>query len=200
MYHQPVLLSESIAGLAINPNGIYVDGTFGYGGHSRKILERLSEQGRLFAFDKDPAAIAYGSANFAADKRIQFVHASFTKIAEIARHERIYGSISGVLLDLGVSSPQLDDPERGFSFMHPGPLDMRMDSSQSLMANDFINTASIAEMVDVFRQYGEERFSLRIARAIALARSETLINTTQDLAAIVKQANPRWEKHKHPAT
>src|SRR3990167_2344281 len=164
--HITVLLEEAVTALAVRSDGCYLDGTFGRGGHSRLILQQLGEGGRLLGFDKDPLAIATGQTLAAEDGRFVIVQRSFAELGDELAVRGLAGKVSGVLLDLGVSSPQLDDPERGFSFMNPGPLDMRMDSSQSLMANDFINTASIAEMVDVFRQYGEERFSLRIARAI----------------------------------
>src|SRR3990167_3464174 len=164
--HITVLLDEAVDGLAVRADGCYLDGTFGRGGHSRLILEKLGPDGHLLGFDKDPLAIATGQALAAEDGSFVIVQRSFAELGDELQVRGLAGKVSGVLLDLGVSSPQLDDQERGFSFMHDGPLDMRMDSSQSLMANDFINTASIAEMVDVFRQYGEERFSLRIARAI----------------------------------
>ena len=200
MLHQPVLLLESINGLVMNPDGIYIDGTFGYGGHSDQILGKLSKHGRLLAFDKDPAAITYGREHFANNKQIQLLHSSFANIASVAQRECICGGVAGILLDLGVSSPQLDAPERGFSFVHHGPLDMRMDSSQTLTAKMFINTASIEEMAFIFKQYGEERFALRIAKAIVRARNVAAINTTQNLAELIKQSNPHWERHKHPAT
>lgn len=198
--HQSVLLQESIDGLAIQADGIYVDGTFGRGGHSQAILQRLSPQGRLLAIDKDQEAIECARQRFGDDQRFRIVQGSFAALASYARDEGIYGRINGVLLDLGVSSPQLDDPERGFSFMHDGPLDMRMDPGQALDAARFVNQAEADDMARVFREYGEERFSGRIARAIVEARSKAPIVSTLVLADIVKQANPKWEKHKHPAT
>lgn len=198
--HQSVLLQEAIDGLAIKADGIYVDGTFGRGGHSRAILQQLSNSGRLIAVDKDPEAISYAEQHFAEDPRFQIYHGSFANLAEWAKEAKVYGHINGILLDLGVSSPQLDNPERGFSFMQQGPLDMRMNLDQELDAARFINNAEADEMAAIFREYGEERFAGRIARAIVAARKDAPIKTTEALAEIVKQANPKWEKHKHPAT
>ena len=198
--HHSVLLTESINGLAISAGGIYVDGTFGRGGHSRAILEQLDTSGRLIAIDKDQEAIQYAALNFSNDSRFTIVQGSFASLAKIAEKFDIFGRINGILLDLGVSSPQLDNPARGFSFMHQGPLDMRMDLEQDLDAARFVNKAEAAEMERVFKQYGEERFARRIAAAIVTAREESPILTTASLAEIVKAANPKWEKHKHPAT
>ncbi len=199
--HQAVLLRESIEGLAIVPDGIYVDGTFGRGGHAEAILQCLNESGRLIAIDKDPDAIEYAAHRFGEDKRFSIVHDSFAMLHTIARELDICGKINGILLDLGVSSPQLDNPLRGFSFMHEGPLDMRMNLDQAFSAAVFVNSAPVTEMTKIFKEYGEERFALRIARAIEHAREERgPIETTALLAEIVKQANPKWEKHKHPAT
>lgn len=198
--HQSVLLQESINGLAIKADGIYVDGTFGRGGHSKAILQHLGPSGRLIAIDKDPEAVRYARQHFADDSRFTIFHGSFANIAEFATQAHVYGQVNGILLDLGVSSPQLDDPERGFSFMQEGPLDMRMDLEQDLDAARFVNHASAEEMESIFREYGEERFARRIANAIVNARKNTAILTTSALAEIVKAANPKWEKHKHPAT
>jgi 16S rRNA (cytosine1402-N4)-methyltransferase len=198
--HQSVLLQESIDGLAIKADGFYVDGTFGRGGHSQAILQQLGPGGHLFAIDKDLDAINYAKQHFSNDPRFTIVHSSFAKMTELLQIRGMHGNVDGILLDLGVSSPQLDDPLRGFSFMQQGPLDMRMDLSQDFDAARFVNHANEAELVRVFRQYGEERFAGRIARAIVEARTQTPILTTEALAAIVKQANPKWEKHKHPAT
>jgi len=198
--HHSVLLQESIQGLDIKPDGIYIDATFGRGGHSQAILGHLGQAGRLIAIDKDLEAIAFAQAHFCDDPRFTIVQGSFAKLVEIARQSDVYGRVNGILLDLGVSSPQLDNPERGFSFMKQGPLDMRMDQDQELSAARFVNKAEADEMAMVFRQYGEERFAGRIARAIVEAREQDPILTTDVLAEIVKQANPKWEKHKHPAT
>lgn len=198
--HQSVLLDESIRGLAIKNSGIYFDGTFGRGGHSQEILNHLGSQGRLYAIDKDLDALDYAKERFANEPRFHIFQGSFAKIGELAKEADVYGKVDGILLDLGVSSPQLDNPERGFSFMQQGPLDMRMDLSQSMSAADFVNHAEAQEMANIFRIYGEERFAGRIARAIVSARTNTPITTTLQLAEIVKEANPKWEKHKHPAT
>lgn len=198
--HQAVLLNESISGLAIKPDGIYLDGTFGRGGHSRAILAALGESGRLIAIDKDLEAVAFANAHFSDDQRFSIFHGSFTLISDLVKTLAISGRISGILLDLGVSSPQINNPERGFSFMHDGPLDMRMDQTQHLDASQFINSASVDDMADVFKRFGEERFALRIARALVAARAKSPIHTTARLADLVKAANPSWERHKHPAT
>ena len=198
--HESVLLQESIEGLAIKPDGIYVDGTFGRGGHTRAILQQLNQDGQLIAIDKDQDAVDYAKQHLSNDKRFKMIHGSFAKLGEFARELGVYGQINGILLDLGVSSPQIDNPARGFSFMQEGPLDMRMDLSQDMSAARFINQANATEMALVFKQYGEERFAGRIARAIVEARSTAPILTTAVLSEIVKAANPKWEKHKHPAT
>lgn len=198
--HQSVLLQEAIEGLAIKKDGVYLDGTFGRGGHSREILKHLSEHGRLYAIDKDLEAIRHAHEHFGDEKRFQIFHGSFARIKEFAVEAHILGRVDGILLDLGVSSPQLDSPERGFSFMQQGPLDMRMDVTQRMSAEEFINHTEAEEMASVFKLYGEERFSGRIARAIVEARKISPIKTTLQLAEIVKEANPKWEKHKHPAT
>lgn len=198
--HVSVLLHESIYGLAIKADGIYVDGTFERGGHSRAILEQLNESGRLIAIDKDQEAIHYAEQHFSKDPRFSIIQGTFASIATIASELGIHGQINGILLDLGVSSPQLDNPERGFSFMQEGPLDMRMDLQQDLDAARFVNEAEPAEMAAIFKEYGEERFARRIANAIAIAREANPISNTAVLAEVVKAANPKWEKHKHPAT
>jgi 16S rRNA (cytosine1402-N4)-methyltransferase len=198
--HQSVLLNASIDALAIKADGIYIDGTFGRGGHSLELLNYLNVKGRLIAIDKDPDAITYARNHFADDQRFQIMHGSFARIREFAVQEQVLGKVDGILLDLGVSSPQIDTPERGFSFIQQGPLDMRMDLTQDLNAQKFISEADANEMANIFRLYGEERFSGRIARAIVAARTLNPITTTLQLAEIVKEANPKWEKHKHPAT
>lgn len=198
--HQSVLLNEAVDALVTRADGLYVDGTFGRGGHSRAILQRLSAAGRLLVVDKDPEAIAEARALQASDPRVQIHHGTFADLkAAVAEH---FGAaaVSGVLLDLGVSSPQLDDAERGFSFLKDGPLDMRMNTAQGQSAAEWLQSASEEEIADVLYQYGEERFSRRMARAIVQARAEAPLTRTLQLAEIVKQANPAWEKHKHPAT
>lgn len=198
--HISVLLDEALDGLAVQPGGLYVDGTFGRGGHSRAILARLGEEGRLIGFDKDPEAIRVGEQLAAEDGRFVVVRRSFADMAEELRQRGALGQVQGVLLDLGVSSPQLDDAERGFSFLNDGPLDMRMDPAQGQSAAQWINSASEADIATVLHEYGEERYSRRIARAIVARRDVEPFTRTADLAEVVKVANPAWEKHKHPAT
>lgn len=198
--HKPVLLQEVIHGLAIVPDGVYVDCTFGRGGHSRAILKELSLKGRLIAIDKDLDALTHAKEHFKDDPRFHIAHGSFITLSDVTKQLGVYGHVNGILMDLGVSSPQLNDPERGFSFMQQGPLDMRMDLSQNFDAASFVNQSDETEMTRVFREYGEERFAGRIARAIIKERDISPIVTTNRLAEIVKEANPKWEKHKHPAT
>lgn len=197
--HYSVLLKESVDALLQNVNGIYVDGTFGRGGHSKAILEQLGDQGRLIAFDKDPEAIAIGKELEQQDSRFSIVHASFAEMEEKLKALDIE-KVDGVLLDLGVSSPQLDDPERGFSFQKDGPLDMRMDCSKGETAAQWLAQAEVEEISQALKEYGEERFAKRIANAIVKAREEQQITRTLQLAEIVSAANPKWEKSKHPAT
>lgn len=198
--HESVMLNEAVMGLAINPNGVYIDATFGRGGHSQAILDKLSLNGRLIAIDKDKTAVEAAKNKFSHDKRFNIFHDSFMHIKTIVEKLALVGKVDGVLFDLGVSSPQLDDATRGFSFMHEGPLDMRMNQDDKLDAYKFVNQATEKELADVLFVYGEERYSRRIAKAIVLARQNKPINTTLELAAVVKEANPKWEKHKHPAT
>ncbi|WP_084004421.1 16S rRNA (cytosine(1402)-N(4))-methyltransferase RsmH [Terasakiispira papahanaumokuakeensis] len=198
--HVTVLLDEAVEALVTRPEGRYIDGTFGRGGHSRLILQQLNNEGRLLGIDKDPRAIATGEALAAQDPRFQIAHRSFAEIETLTETQGWSEQVDGILLDLGVSSPQLDDPERGFSFMHDGPLDMRMDTSQGMSAADWVARAPEKEIADVLFRFGEERHSRRIARAIVAARQDTPITRTLQLAEIVKAANPSWEKHKHPAT
>ena len=198
--HITVLLDEAVEGLAVRANGCYLDGTFGRGGHSRLILEKLGPDGRLLGFDKDPLAIATGNALAAEDGRFVVVQRSFAELgAELAQRE-LDGQVSGILLDLGVSSPQLDDAERGFSFMNDGPLDMRMNPGAGVSAADFIASAAEEEIARVFKEYGEERFAKRMARAVVLRRAEQPFTRTADLAQVLIVANPAWEKGKNPAT
>ena len=196
--HVPVLLKEVIENLDIKKDGFYIDATFGRGGHSKEILKHLGKEGRLLVIDKDLTAIR--EANAIKDERLIVRHGSYVMIKNIADELGISGSVLGILLDLGVSSPQLDRAERGFSFLRDGHLDMRMDLSQILTAENWLHSVTEKEMADVFWKYGEERFSRRIARAICNARIEKRITTTLELAEIVSKAHPKWEKHKHPAT
>ena len=198
--HYSVLLRESIGELLGDLDGIYIDGTFGRGGHSRALLAQLSNRAQLIAFDKDPQAIAVGQQLHQEDSRFNIEHASFAAMGEVAAARGVQQKVDGILLDLGVSSPQLDQSERGFSFMQDGPLDMRMDCSQGMSAADFVNTAKEVDIVAVLKEFGEERFAKRIARAIVTRRVEQPFERTLDLAEVVKKANPRWERDKHPAT
>ncbi len=198
--HKPVLLHEAIAGLDINPDGIYIDGTFGRGGHAQAILDELSDAGKLIAFDKDPQAIVTAQERFTGDSRFNIVHGSFAELEAYLSLQNLCGRVDGILLDLGVSSPQLDDSERGFSFQTSGPLDMRMNNQAGVNASQWINKAKEEEIASVLYEYGEERYSRRIAKAIVFARKEQPLTDTKQLAEIVKQAHPRWEKKKHPAT
>ncbi|MEE1921282.1 16S rRNA (cytosine(1402)-N(4))-methyltransferase RsmH [Pseudomonas sp. 148P] len=198
--HITVLLNEAVEALSVRADGCYLDGTFGRGGHSRLILESLGPEGRLLGFDKDPQAIATGQALAAEDGRFVIVQRSFAELGEEVAARGLAGKVSGVLFDLGVSSPQLDDPERGFSFLNDGPLDMRMDPSRGVSAAEFIASAPEEEIARVFKEYGEERFAKRMARAVVLRREEQPFTRTADLAEVLKVANPAWEKGKNPAT
>lgn len=197
--HTTVLLEPTVTGCVNDLNGIYVDGTFGRGGHTRLLLSRLEPDARVIGFDKDPRAIETGRQLAQEDKRFTIVQASFADMKSALEGLGIT-RIHGVLLDLGVSSPQLDDAERGFSFMRDGPLDMRMNPDQGLSAAEWLATTSEAEIARVLKVYGEERFARRMAKAIVMARAEKPIERTLELANLLKEANPAWEKHKHPAT
>jgi 16S rRNA (cytosine1402-N4)-methyltransferase len=202
LQHRTVLLDEAVDALAIEgerADGIFVDGTFGRGGHSRKILERLSADGRLIAFDKDPQAIAAAQAIADADRRFEVVHDSFATM-EQALAERGIDRIAGVLLDLGISSPQVDEAARGFSFRADGPLDMRMDSTRGVSAAQWLATETEQNIEKVIRNYGEERFAFQIAKAIAASRAIRPISRTLQLAEIVAGAVKTREKGKDPAT
>ncbi len=197
--HLSVLLQETVDGLNIRPDGIYIDGTFGRGGHSRQILSRLGEQGRLIAIDRDPAAIE-AAKQFADDPRFTIVHGGFGQLADYVEQLGLVGKIDGVLLDLGVSSPQLDDAERGFSFLRDGPLDMRMDNSQGQTAAQWLARAEIEDMAWVFKTYGEEKNARHIARCIAADRDEKPFLRTKDLASLIERITKHKERNKHPAT
>lgn len=198
--HITVLLNEAIESLVQNPDGFYVDGTFGRGGHTALILEQLSDKGQVMGIDKDPQAIAHAHTRFKNEPRFSIAHGSFAEMERFVTEAGFMGKVDGVLLDLGVSSPQLDDPERGFSFLQDGPLDMRMNPGVGESAAEWIARADEKEIADVIYLYGEERFSRRMARAIVETREETPITTTAQLAKIISEANPAWEKGKHPAT
>jgi len=198
--HITVLLDEAVEALAVRADGCYLDGTFGRGGHSRLILERLGPEGRLLGFDKDPLAIASGNALAAEDGRFVVVQRSFAELGEELAARGLVGKVDGLLLDLGVSSPQLDDAERGFSFLNDGPLDMRMNPDAGISAAQFIATADEDEIARVFKEYGEERFAKRMARAVVQRRAVKPFERTADLAQVLTDANPAWEKGKNPAT
>ena len=198
--HITVLLDEAVADLAVRPDGCYLDGTFGRGGHSRLILQQLGPDGHLLGFDKDPLAIATGEALAAEDGRFVVVQRSFAELGEEVVVRGLAGRVNGILLDLGVSSPQLDDAARGFSFLNDGPLDMRMDPTRGLSAAQWIASAPEEEIARVFKEYGEERFAKRMARAVVLRRAEQPFERTADLAQVLTVANPAWEKGKNPAT
>ena len=194
--HQTVLLSEAVTALQVNPDGHYIDATFGRGGHSRLILSQLSERGRLTVFDKDPQAIEVAQALAASDPRVTVRHQAFRDLGELAPL-----SADGILMDIGVSSPQIDDPQRGFSFRHDGPLDMRMDTTRGQSVAQWLETADVAIMAEVIREYGEERFAQPIAKAIDRRRQERgPIRTTSELAEIVAGAVKTREPGKDPAT
>lgn len=202
--HITVLLHEAVDGLALKENGIYIDGTFGRGGHSHLILSKLSRHGRLIGVDRDHYAIA--EAEKIQDQRFQIEHNSFSQIPEICEKLGLVGRIDGILLDLGVSSPQLDEAERGFSFMKDGPLDMRMDTNQGLSAAEWLKKVSVEDLTWVLKTFGEERFAKRIATAIveynkrAVKNGEECLSRTVQLAELISQAVPFKDKHKHPAT
>ncbi|WP_224553974.1 16S rRNA (cytosine(1402)-N(4))-methyltransferase RsmH [Pectobacterium versatile] len=196
--HTTVLLDEAVNGLNIRSGGIYIDGTFGRGGHSRLILSQLGPEGRLLAIDRDPQAIE--AAKAIDDPRFSIIHGPFSAMAEYVAELGLTGQIDGVLLDLGVSSPQLDDPERGFSFMRDGPLDMRMDPTRGLSAAEWLMKAEADDIVWVLKTFGEERFAKRIARAIVERNRLDPMTRTKELAELIAAASPFREKHKHPAT
>ncbi|MFL4557331.1 16S rRNA (cytosine(1402)-N(4))-methyltransferase RsmH [Yersinia kristensenii] len=196
--HTSVLLDEAVNGLKIRDNGIYIDGTFGRGGHSRLILSQLGPEGRLIAIDRDPQAIE--AAKSITDSRFSIVHGPFSDLAHYVQELNLVGRIDGVLLDLGVSSPQLDDPERGFSFMRDGPLDMRMDPTRGLSAADWLMKAGADDIAWVLKTFGEERFAKRLAKAIVERNLTQPMTRTKELADLIANASPFREKHKHPAT
>ena len=195
--HQTVLLREAVDALTIKPAGVYVDGTFGRGGHSRAILEQLGPNGRLIAFDRDPQAIA--AAQSMNDSRLTIVHRAFGDLAPVLAEVGV-SAVDGVLLDVGVSSPQIDDGERGFSFRFDAPLDMRMDTTQGETAAEFLATAGIKDITEVIRSYGEERFAFQIAKKIVATRGERPLATTGQLAALVRETVRTREPGQDPAT
>ncbi len=201
MEHLPVMFAEALQQLAIKENGVYLDCTFGRGGHSQGILNLLGPSGRLLAFDRDLDAISSDYAQaMLEDKRFKLKHTPFSELENIVVSEGLAGKVDGILMDLGVSSPQLDNPERGFSFLRDGPLDMRMDGNSGVTAEQWLAAVDEKELVKVLFEYGEERFARRIARAIVEKRAVSPITTTRELAKLIEDVVPGKEKHKHPAT
>ncbi|MBU2979423.1 16S rRNA (cytosine(1402)-N(4))-methyltransferase RsmH [Alteromonas sp. C1M14] len=197
--HISVLLNESVTALAIKPDGIYIDATFGRGGHSAQILAALGDEGRLIAFDRDPQAIA-AAERYKDDPRFTIIHEPFGEMVRVIESLSLKGKIDGVLMDLGVSSPQLDDASRGFSFMKDGPLDMRMDTSRGQSAADWLATAEEQDIAQVIKEFGEEKFGKRIAHAIVERRQTQPVSRTAELADLIDKAVPVKDKYKHPAT
>lgn len=201
MKHLPVMFAEALQHLAIKDDGIYLDCTFGRGGHSQAILNQLGELGRLLAFDRDLAAVHSDYAQeMLKDFRFTLKQCCFSTLQNSVEAEGLVGKIDGILIDLGVSSPQLDNPERGFSFLRDGPLDMRMDTGAGITAAQWLADVEEQDLIKVLFAYGEERFARRIARAVVEKRAQSPITTTRQLAALIEDAVPVKEKHKHPAT
>ena len=198
--HTAVLLPQVLAALNVRADGTYLDATFGRGGHAEAILEKLTLDGRMLCLDRDPVAIADAKARLGSDARVALFLAPFSALEACADAVEPRLKLDGILFDLGVSSPQLDDPERGFSFMHDGPLDMRMSGGEGISAADVVNGASADELARIFREYGEERFAGRIARAIVTDREQHPFTRTLELAGLVARVAPSRERHKHPAT
>lgn len=198
--HLPVLLNETVESLAVKADGFYIDGTFGRGGHAGQVLSRLSDKGRLLGLDKDPAAIATGLALSEQDPRFTIEQCSFADMTTAVNERLWQGKVDGILLDIGVSSPQIDVAERGFSFQKDGPLDMRMNPDAGISAAEWLATAKVEDITFVIKTLGEERFGKRIANAIVETREHTPIVSTTQLAALVDKAMPFREKNKHPAT
>ncbi len=198
--HETVLRNEAVDALMIQSDGVYIDATFGRGGHSAAILERLGPEGQLHVIDRDPEAVAAAESLSREDGRVHVTHGAFGELELVVERAGLAGKVLGILFDLGVSSPQLDQAQRGFSFLRDGPLDMRMDPTRGVSAAEWINTAKEKEIADVLYEFGEERHSRRMARRIVEERQVSPILNTARLAEIVKEANPSWEKDKHPAT
>jgi len=196
--HLPVLLFEVLTALQLRDDGIYIDGTFGRGGHATAILQRLGPNGHLLALDQDPEAVR--AAQDIHDHRFTITHSSFARLTEHITARGWLGKVHGILLDLGVSSPQLETPQRGFSFKHEGPLDMRMNPSQGDNIAQWLAKVSLEELIEVLKIYGEERYARRIAKAIITARQQQALTTTTQLANIIATAHPAWQEGKHPAT
>lgn len=200
IHHVPVMLEQVLAGLAIKPDGKYIDGTFGRGGHSRAILKALGPQGSLIGIDQDPLAVEAGQKLSAQDSRFQMIYGNFSELEAIVHQMDLVREIDGVMLDIGVSSPQLDEPERGFSFMQNGPLDMRMNPQAGISAAQWLAKAEEKEIADVLWRFGEEKQSRKIAKAIVAKRLEGPIETTLQLSSLIEQVMPGRREKKHPAT
>lgn len=198
--HVTVLLDEALDGLSLKPDGIYIDATFGRGGHSRKLLSQLGPQGKLYAIDRDPTAIAVAKELELEDSRFTILPGPFSGLANYVEELGLTGEIDGVLMDLGVSSPQLDDAERGFSFMREGPLDMRMDPTSGRSVAQWLAQAEVDEISSVIKNFGEENWAVHIARAIVKDRVDTPFETTKQLADFIARVVPVKDKNKHPAT
>jgi len=198
--HVPVLMQEAVERLTLRPDGKYVDATYGRGGHSGYLLKQLGEAGRLMGLDRDPEAIEDARQRFANEERFFIRQANFADMRRVLQEQDWFGEVDGLLMDLGVSSPQLDVASRGFGFSRDGDLDMRMDPTSGASAAQWLSTVKEGELVRVLKDYGEERYARRIAAAIVAARELAPINRTLQLAEIVKAAHPRWERHHHPAT
>jgi 16S rRNA (cytosine1402-N4)-methyltransferase len=199
-HHEPVLLGPAIAGLNLKTDGCYVDATFGRGGHSTEILEHLGPAGRLLAIDRDPQAVAEAPGALASDPRVELINGKFSALKSYAAERNLLGHVDGLLLDLGVSSPQLDEAGRGFSFRADGPLDMRMDPTSGTSAADWLATVDEQSLKNVLRKFGEEKFAARIARAICAARADGPVVRTPQLADLVANAVPVSRERRHPAT
>lgn len=198
--HVPVLVNDVLQGLVVQSDGVYVDCTFGRGGHSQAILDLLGDKGKLFVFDKDPEAIDAARNLVSKDARVQFFHSSFSNIYDILTNFGLQESIDGILFDIGISSPQVENSERGFSFNLQGKLDMRMDNTSGPTAATLVNNVSVDDLAFILKEYGEEKFSRRIAKAIVASRDIKPILTTLELSEVVCSAVPFREKKKHPAT
>ena len=196
----PVLLNEALEAIQIKPNGTYIDCTFGRGGHSQAFLSQLSAQGKLIVLDQDPTAIKEAKENFSTDERVEIIHDSFANLHEIGNRKNLREKVDGIFFDLGVSSPQLDNAERGFSFSHDGPLDMRMNTSQGQTAAEWLDRVTASELITVLKEYGEERYAKKIASNILAAHKEQAITTTKRLADIVQACYPKSYQGIHPAT
>ncbi len=198
--HRPVLLDQVLDALQVRPDGLYIDGTFGRGGHAAALLDRLGTRGRLLAFDRDSDALAFAADRFSGEQRLDLRHGSFEQLGAVVSELNWEGKVDGILLDLGVSSPQLDDAQRGFSFLREGPLDMRMNPHSGQSASDWLAGATEKEIADVLWKYGEERHSRRIARKLVRAREESPVTTTVQLAELIAAAVPGHAHKRHPAT